>query len=517
MKTENDIRKMLHKGESISLECKSAAGGVPKSLWDSYSAFANTYGGTILLGVEEKKGAFTITGVSNPQAIISDLWNTLSSEKVSSNILFNDSIYALTIDKRTIIVIEVPRAERTERPIFLNKNLYGGTFRRNGEGDYHCTREQIVSMVRDQQEQGVDGKIIENMTISELNQDSIQGYRNIFKLSKPDHVWNKQSDEVFLMKIGAAGRGSDCEIHPTAAGLLFFGDFISIMNEFPNFFLDYREHLLNDERWSDRVCSGDATWSGNVFDFYFRIINRLLADVKVPFQLKDGLTRINETPVHKALREALANALIHSDYNGRRGIVIEKKFRHISIKNPGVFRLNVEDAINGGVSDTRNPRIFNMFNLIDIGERSGCGLCNMYNIWEENNFPRPELTEEFNPDRTSLVLDFSFSSYKTPDQEDREILTLHEPGPVYNRVYKRPKVSHLTQEQASTGHTKISKTAQKVLSILSENPFATAQSISEELEVTSRAIEKNFQKLKLLGLIERIGGTKGGHWKVLLM
>lgn len=508
MKTEMDIRELLKKGESIFLECKSAAGGVPKSLWDSYSAFANTYGGTILLGVEEKKSKFTITGVDNPQAIISDLWNTLCSDKVSGNILFNDSIYTLTIDERTIIVIEVPRAERTDRPVFLNKNLYGGTFRRNGDGDYHCTREQIVAMVRDQQEQGVDGKIIENMTVAELNQESIQGYRNIFKLSKPDHVWNKLSEEFFLMKIGAAGRGTDCEIHPTAAGLLFFGDFISIVNEFPNFFLDYREHLLADERWSDRVCSGDATWSGNIFDFYFRIINRLLSDVKVPFQLKDGLTRINETTVHKALREALANALIHSDYNGRRGIVIEKSFRHISIKNPGIFRLNIEDAINGGVSDARNPRIFNMFNLIDIGERSGCGLCNLYNIWEDNNFPQPELLEEFNPDRTSLVLDFSTSSNISSTIDDMAI-TLREPGFLsYSRV-------HNSSKEYVAAPVKLSKTAHKILSILSEDPFATAQSISEDLEVTSRAIEKNFQKLKQLGVIQRVGGTKGGHWKVI--
>lgn len=311
------------------------------------------------------------------------------------------------------------------------------------------------------------------------------------------------------MKIGAAGRGTDCEIHPTAAGLLFFGDFISIVNEFPNFFLDYREHLLADERWSDRVCSGDATWSGNIFDFYFRIINRLLSDVKVPFQLKDGLTRINETTVHKALREALANALIHSDYNGRRGIVIEKSFRHISIKNPGIFRLNIEDAINGGVSDARNPRIFNMFNLIDIGERSGCGLCNLYNIWEDNNFPQPELLEEFNPDRTSLVLDFSTSSNNISSTIDDMAITLREPGFLsYSRV-------HNSSKEYLAAPVKLSKTAHKILSILSEDPFATAQSISEDLEVTSRAIEKNFQKLKQLGVIQRVGGTKGGHWKVI--
>lgn len=47
------ISTIISKGERVTLECKKAQRSVPYSLWDTYSAFANTYGGTILLGIVE--------------------------------------------------------------------------------------------------------------------------------------------------------------------------------------------------------------------------------------------------------------------------------------------------------------------------------------------------------------------------------------------------------------------------------------------------------------------------------
>ena len=77
----NNIKELLNHGERITLECKAAEKGLPKSLWETYSAFANTYGGTILLGVEEHKEEidpqkrYTVTNISNPQKLITDFWN----------------------------------------------------------------------------------------------------------------------------------------------------------------------------------------------------------------------------------------------------------------------------------------------------------------------------------------------------------------------------------------------------------------------------------------------------------
>ena len=131
-------------------------------------------------------------------------------------------------------------------------------------------------------------------------------------------------------------------------------------------------------------------------------------DVRVPFALEDdGVSRVGEAAVHAAVRELLANALIHADYHGRRGIVIEKLRDVITYQNPGSFRANKSEAISGGVSDARNKLIFNIFALVDIGERSGTGLSNLFVLWDRLKLRRPQIVEFYDPDRVSVKLSFS--------------------------------------------------------------------------------------------------------------
>jgi predicted HTH transcriptional regulator len=183
-----------------------------------------------------------------------------------------------------------------------------------------------------------------------------------------------------------------------------FGYEYEIVREFPNYFLDYREKLDETTRWSDRVVSNLGEWSGNLYDFYFKIYARVTSDIKTPFKLKNGFDRIDDTPMHEAIREAVTNALVHSNYYERRGLVIEKSFKEIIISNPGSMRISVDEAVSGGVSDTRNQTLMKMFALILIGERAGSGLYGIHAVWEENKLSRPVLIEQFNPDRVVLKL-----------------------------------------------------------------------------------------------------------------
>lgn len=212
--------------------------------------------------------------------------------------------------------------------------------------------------------------------------------------------------EDFLHRIGAMAHDTDGKLRPTAAGLLMFGHEYEIVREFPHYFLDYQEHdrsATEDERWTDRFVSSSGDWSGNICDFYFRVYNRIAQDIKVPFKL-EGTDRIDDTPLHKALREALANALIHADYYDRRSLVIQKWPDKIRIANPGAFRINVQEALVGGVSDPRNELLIKMFNLINVGERAGSGLPSIRTVWQEQGWQEPEIVESFNPDRTTLLL-----------------------------------------------------------------------------------------------------------------
>lgn len=483
-----DIVTILSGKEKVTVEAKLAAGGLPNSIWETYSSFANTFGGVILLGVEEIKETHELIprGVSDPHQMITNIWNTLNNpQKISNNILLDNHVYNVEHNGMNIVVIEVPRADRRDKPIYIGIDMFNGSFKRNSEGDYHCKKEEVLAMVRDQSEEGIDGKVIETLAISDLNAESIHRYRISFGNKKPNHVWTKLSDAEFLMRIGAAKKGEDRKVHPTLAGLLFFGDFMTIVDEVPNYFLDYRERLSNETRWSDRVCSGDGNWSGNVFDFYFKVIDRMTSDVKRPFKLDANLTRVDDTPVHAALREALANALIHADYYGRCGIVIDKEFRKITIANPGTFRISVDAAIAGGISDARNSRIFNMFSLIDVGERSGSGLCDLYNTWKEFGFKTPALLEAVDPDRITLTLQIELDS-----NHDR------------NDSNERNDDSNLTENEA------------KVLAVLRRDSGLSATQVAEETGLSVSTVNRVYKNLKNKEYITRKNQTRG-KWIVL--
>lgn len=404
---EFDIYSII---ENDEIECKEASGGLPRDLWETYSAFANTSGGIIVLGIKEKSGKFFVVGVEDEDKIIKDLWDNLNNpKKVSANILTNKSVRIKTVNGQTIIEINVPKAERRYRPVYIgenpfNDNKHSGTYRRNHSGDYKCSKEEIKRMIADQLDESQDSLILEGFGIEDLNKDTINSFRNRLRAVKPNHPWISLDDKDFLYKLGAYDKDRKCGIEGiTAAGLLMFGEERAIIDEFPKYFLDYREKISDDFRWDYRLISSDGMWSGNIFDFYFKIINRITDNLNVPFRIVNGI-RQEETRVHEAVREAVANALIHADYRLPRGIVVEKGKTYFKISNPGNLRITREEALKGGISDPRNENIFKMFNLLGVGERAGSGLENIQLAWKEQEWIAPDLEEEFNPDRIILIL-----------------------------------------------------------------------------------------------------------------
>ena len=159
-------------------------------------------------------------------------------------------------------------------------------------------------MLRDQPEETADMKILEDMSLDVLNTETVHAYRNRHMAYRREHVWERLDDAEYLERIGAAKLSAkDKTLHPTAAGLLMFGEEYKTLYEFPEYFLDYREILDPAIRWTDRLQSSSGDWTGNLFDFFFRVYGKLVKDLKVPFKL-EGITRVDDTPVHKALREA---------------------------------------------------------------------------------------------------------------------------------------------------------------------------------------------------------------------
>lgn len=133
-----------------------------------------------------------------------------------------------------------------------------------------------------------------------------------------------------------------------------------------------------------------------------------------------GGERVDDTPVHKALREALANCLINADYHGLRGVVIRKEPDKLVLANPDYVRTAKKQMRLGGESDPRNKALMKMFNLINIGERAGSGVPNIFNVWADEGWEEPVIEERFDPDRTVLSLSFKKSNDKKATKKTQE-------------------------------------------------------------------------------------------------
>lgn len=400
--------------ESYEFEAKEAQGkdgmgAVPRALWSSYSAMANSDGGYILLGAkEEDDGSLTFTGIGDTEKVIDDFWNSANNlEIISTNILKQDSVKTIECNGAKLILIRVDRASRKEKPVHLGKNPYGNTYKRLNKGDYRCNKDEVNRMISEASTDARDSNIMEGFTLEkDIEHTSLNAFRNDFSSSKPRHPYLALDDKELLRKLGGwrtDRRTGDEGL--TLAGLLMFGKWESIREAMSYYSVDYQDHtrLLEGQRWSDRVVP-DGTWAGNLYEFYLKVYSKLVSDLPVPFQIVDGAKRVDETDMHVAIREALINTLVHADYSLTTGIVISKKPNGFLFRNPGLSRIPIEQIYEGGVSDCRNPSLQIMFQMVGGAEKAGSGFPKITHAWAKQHWRRPVFTEKSAPEMVELEL-----------------------------------------------------------------------------------------------------------------
>jgi len=397
--------------EYHEVEYKSGKDGFPKELWKTYSAFANTNSGVIIIGVRDKRGILTIEGLTEEQisSYKKQFWDNCNNPNtVSVNLLSNEDIKVIEAKSKKLLAIRVPFAHRTQRPVFLTRNPFGNTYKRNHEGDYRCTDDETRRMLADAgTELKRDNLLLENFTMDDLDPVSIRQFRQLFSSTKPGHPWLTLEDKELLKKLGAyrVDRKTGQE-GITLAGLLMFGkgDSIREQDALPDYFPDFRERLSMDEkvRWTDRICP-DGTWESNLLQFYLKVWPKLSSTLPKPFHL-DKDERVDETPAHIALREAFVNTLVHTDYSLSGNIIIELDTEQFVFSNPGTLLVSLEQYYAGAVSECRNPALQLMFMLIGRAEKAGSGVDKIMSGWQASHWRRPFLVLENRPDRVKLTL-----------------------------------------------------------------------------------------------------------------
>ena len=401
------LTDILHLNEDCDLEFKASQDKLSKDIWETISAFANTKGGYIILGISEKKQGFIVTGVKNPIQQKKDFFNGHNNpQKLSSPICGESNFRICQLEEKDIIIIEVPPAERSKRPVYINNNPMTGTYKRNFEGDYHCSENEVRQMLRDASREAQDSHILENFNLDDLDAETIKIFRQRFSNREPDHPWLSLDNQELLRNLGGYKKDRKTGKEGlTIAGLLMFGKETSILEAYPYYHLDYQEKFSSnpDDRWTDRVTL-DGTWEGNLLNFYSRVYRKLINDLNVPFQLDEYSTRQGETHVHDALREALVNSLIHADYSSTKPLEVLKYKNLFVFINPGRLRIPINQLYEGGISEPRNPSLQKMFQMIGLGEKAGSGFPKILRAWQEQQWADPMVKEDLSLEMTHVFL-----------------------------------------------------------------------------------------------------------------
>jgi ATP-dependent DNA helicase RecG len=406
-----DDLSRLTEGRDLEIKAglgQDRRGQLPKAFWETYSAMANCDGGVILLGIaEEPRGSFHAVGLREIGRVQKALWDGLNDrDQVSINLLAPPMVEEITIGHLPVLKVSVPRAKRAQRPVYVGRNPLTGTFQRRFEGDYRCDAETVRRMLAESVEDERDSRLLPGYTLDDLDPASLRAYRNRVKVAKPDLPWHSLDDRAFLQALGAFKRDRDTGAEGlTVGGLLMLGKLPAIQEAVPYYMLDYQEHPdpTSDERWLDRLTP-DGDWSGNLFDFFRLVLQKLYAGVPVPFQLS-GAARVDQSSVHEALREALVNTLIHADFTGRASILVVKRPDLYGFRNPGSMRVPLEDALQGGHSDCRNRVLQRLFRMAGYAEQAGTGIHRIYSAWAAQLWRAPLLQEtRDDPETTFLTM-----------------------------------------------------------------------------------------------------------------
>ncbi len=459
------VQDLQSQQESSELEFKKAEGNLPESFWETYSSFANTEGGYILLGVSEKP--WEISGVKNPNKMLSDLCNSANNkDTVSYNLVENKYLQIHEIDGKKIISVYIPEVEEARKPVYLKGNPLNAYIRKH-EGDYKISEDDLKRFGRNAQ-QALDGELLEDYILEDLNMESVLAFKNHLHGRNPSKNYLAMDTLDFLQQIGAyqIDRRDQRKPKMTVACLLFFGKYQAIRQKFPHFHMEYLNyrHAKGKMRWSDRVCTGDLAYPElNIFEFFQLVREKLRASIQDSFELDQNSERKNPAELQEALREALANMLIHADYfDWENDVKVTVEDLYYTFANPGKMLVTESQFFMGGVTRPRNTTLIGFFRNMGISDRAGTGGATLLNFAVANRFRAPEIMTSLSGTALKLWIAAPLESHPEFDEKEKMI---------YEFIFKSQGGVSVPELEAATGLN--SYQVRKVLASLTESGLLT--------------------------------------------
>ena len=390
--------------EWTDVEFKEARRDVPKSAYETVSAFANTEGGWLVFGVRDGAGGFEVVGVMEVDKVQNDFLSVLrSGQKLNRVVAAKERL--IEEDGKALLVFHIPEARRQDKPVYLGGDIRK-SFIRRGAGDERCTPGEIERLLRDAADQHYDGQAVGKDPESAFDSGSVRWYRETYERRPGNRSWLDLSDLDFLDEMGLLVE-QDGRRMPTRAAVLLFGNNPSFRQLLPRPVVDCQRFALaraqadTGARWMDRSVLDEnliRTWRSLV-DWYGRFAER-------PFRIDPvSLQRDDTPPDYPAYRESMVNLLIHQDYSDHAR---NPEIRHYTDQavfwNPGDAFASVTDLLEPGEKEVRNPRIVTAFRRIGLSENAGWGLRDVFRSWQQLGNVPPRITNDKSRKRFELVL-----------------------------------------------------------------------------------------------------------------
>jgi ATP-dependent DNA helicase RecG len=394
--TKNELIERLKGYEWNDLEFKRARRGVPEDAYSTVSAFANTSGGWLIFGVKETSGRLEVSGVEATafDKVQNDFLSCLrTGDKINRPIDVKPEVH--NIDGRTLLAFFIPESKRNEKPVCIKGDLSNAYIRRGG-GDERCTQREIERFIRDAAARPFDSDPIEELKAESFyDERTLAWYRRRFNEREPGRH-ETLSDLDFLIESGfliEAPQG----LRPTRASLLLFGAAKYIKRFFATPMIDFQiiyerfENWSSEHRWADRIVVEE-----NIIQAWLAIVERYMKYADRPFEI-DGTTlrRHDEPPDYISFREAAINLLIHQDYGDNYRHALIQIFRdRTCFWNPGDAFGTLDQLLEPGGMELRNPFIVAAFRRIGLSDQAGTGIRAIYRNWHQLGYVPPQIDNQ---------------------------------------------------------------------------------------------------------------------------
>jgi len=470
---KQELIKKLQDIEWQDFEVKEAKSAVPKNSWETVSAFCNTAGGWLIFGVLKKGKEYSVTGVDNPEKIEQDFFTTLRSGKFNRKIKAEAKKYSL--EGKSVLAFNIPSVYPKDKPAYFNSLV--NTFIRTGSGDQRATKEEIDALYRNSSFDKKDEEPTKYV-FKDLDKETITRYKTYLKSIEPEHRYNEVSAErmLELMRVIIDGK-------VTVGGALVFGTEEVVNRTISDFRVEYLEVMGTSFADAQNRYDYRMPIQKNLYEYYFSIFEKLLKHINIPFKLK-GFSRDENQPQVIAIREALVNLLMHTDYFSNAKPRIRVLSDRIEFFNPGSLPKDIKYILKEEFSMPRNNTIARIFRTIKLSENIGSGFYKMFNGWTSYYKRKPKVEGDFDYYKIVFYLDI------------------------------KQVVEKGVEKVVEKGVEKIPEIQQVIIDLILKNPAITKRMLQQEGNLTKKAVDYNINKLKEKGLIKRVGPDKGGHWLV---